>query len=279
MFAATSKGTLAFEEDEEALGLAGGSTATPSKTGSSKLPEAFKEDVTGNDTFRSKASQGTLPGAAKQSGEASDTLAGKAGANSSAVKASMDKLADEAETGFEDFASGLGSSSSSSKSSKGLTGSPGSKATSSLSNADTMDEYDEESGFSGGGSKVNLFMPLLAHSLSKLGQAWQVCSSICPSLGSAAAGYRTTTFKLDCLAHVRALILQDLKLVQAHGFFTNSKCDATCSCSALKQCDDCSGYSQFMICRASLMLLCWCLHLVTQVISKCCAPLQCILDA
>ncbi|KAK9853095.1 hypothetical protein WJX84_007225, partial [Apatococcus fuscideae] len=154
---AASKGTLAFEEDEEALGLAGGSSSTPSKTGSSKLPEAFREDITGNDTMRSKASQGTLPGAAKTSnktsetlaGKASDVLAGKSGVNTSAIKASVDKLADEAETSFDDLASGLGASSSS-KSSKGLTGSPGSKAASaSFSDADAMDEYGEQSIFAG----------------------------------------------------------------------------------------------------------------------------------
>ncbi len=71
----TEKGTLAFDEDEpEALTMPGGSSSASSKTGSTKLPEAFREDVTGNDTFRQKASKGDLPGAAKTSGMAANLL-------------------------------------------------------------------------------------------------------------------------------------------------------------------------------------------------------------
>ena len=118
----------------------------------------FREDISGNDTMRSKASQGSLPGAARTSTKTSETVAGKAGANSSAIKASADKLGAEAETGFDNLASGLGGNSS--KGSKGQAGSTGGKSISALSSdADELDEYEEDSDFagslSGGSSKVS----------------------------------------------------------------------------------------------------------------------------
>ena len=134
-------GSLAFEEDEPgAVPMPGSSSSKSSKAGSSKLPEAFREDISGNDTFRQKASQGSLPGAAKTSNSSSSSSGGSkkgTGAFGGLFSKGASTL-DEAE-----LETGRGSSSSSSKK-----GSSGSKSA-----ADSMTDYDEEAELEYGSSK------------------------------------------------------------------------------------------------------------------------------